>query len=143
MVDNLNLFGETLAPEKKAEAKKKRVKSDSAYRTISEVADVLGVATHVLRFWETKFPQIQPVKRGGGRRYYRPEDIQVLEQIQELLHDKGYTIRGVKALFKEKGAVDAAVGSEATQYNSEQSNNGLTIPRAFIDELKIIRRLLD
>lgn len=140
MVDNLNLFGENSAPEKKASAQKKRVKSNSAYRTISEAADVLGVATHVLRFWETKFPQIQPVKRGGGRRYYRPEDIQVLKQIQELLHDKGYTIRGVQALFKEKGTM---MGSEPAQYNVGPSKKGIQIPVAFIDELKIIRRLLD
>ncbi|MBI1301603.1 MAG: MerR family transcriptional regulator, partial [Alphaproteobacteria bacterium] len=69
-------------------------KSAAAFRTISEVADELGVQQHVLRFWETKFSQVKPLKRGGGRRYYRPEDIDLLEAIHTLLYVEGYTIKG-------------------------------------------------
>lgn len=142
MVNNLNLFGEAVTAASAKKSSKKREKSDSAYRTISEVADSLGVATHVLRFWETKFKKIQPVKRNGGRRYYRPEDILILENIQVLLHDKGYTIRGVQALFKEKGGVEAAVNGEAIQ-NTAASEIIETIPENFIEELKNIRNILD
>jgi len=78
-------------------------KSAQAFRTISEVADLLDVPAHVLRFWETRFTQIQPVKRGGGRRYYRPEDIDLLRGIQDLLHVQGMTIKGVQKVLKERG----------------------------------------
>lgn len=88
-------------------------KSASAFRTISEVADDLGVQQHVLRFWETKFSQIRPLKRGGGRRYYRPEDVTLLKRIHELLYTEGYTIRGVQKLLKEQGR--AGVGSSVTE----------------------------
>ena len=77
--------------------------SADAFRTISEVADELEVPQHVLRFWETKFAQIRPLKRGGGRRYYRPEDIDLLRAIRGLLYDKGYTIKGVQKLIREGG----------------------------------------
>ena len=78
-------------------------KSAAAFRTISEVADELDVPQHVLRFWETKFPQIKPLKRGGGRRYYRPEDVDLLGRIRVLLYQEGYTIRGVQRLLREGG----------------------------------------
>lgn len=78
-------------------------KSKDAFRTIAEVADELGVATHVLRFWETKFPQIQPMKRSGGRRYYRPDDVELVRKIKYYLYDKRYTIEGVQKVIKEKG----------------------------------------
>ncbi|MEM9392396.1 MAG: MerR family transcriptional regulator [Pseudomonadota bacterium] len=78
-------------------------KSADAFRTISEVADWLGVPTHVLRFWESKFPQVKPVKRAGGRRYYRPNDMLLLGGIRVLLHDDGMTIRGVQKILREKG----------------------------------------
>src|SRR5256885_6801123 len=76
-------------------------KSPGAFRTISEVADDLDVPQHVLRFWESKFSQVRPLKRGGGRRYYRPEDIDLLRRIRSLLYDDGYTIKGVQRLLKE------------------------------------------
>lgn len=76
-------------------------KSATAFRTISEVSAELDVPQHVLRFWETKFPQIRPLKRGGGRRYYRPEDVELLRRIQSLLHKEGYTIKGVQRLLRE------------------------------------------
>lgn len=78
-------------------------KSKAAFRTIAEVAEELGVATHVLRFWETKFPQIKPMKRSGGRRYYRPDDVELVRTIKNFLYEKRYTIEGVQKLFKEKG----------------------------------------
>ncbi|MEQ8964631.1 MAG: MerR family transcriptional regulator [Azospirillaceae bacterium] len=76
-------------------------KSATAYRTISEVSEALDVPQHVLRFWETKFTQVRPLKRGGGRRYYRPEDIRLLQKIQKLLYEDGYTIKGVQRLLRE------------------------------------------
>lgn len=74
-------------------------KSASAFRTIGEAAEVIGVPQHVLRFWETRFPELQPMKRGGGRRYYRPADMALLETIRSLLHDQGMTIRGARQLI--------------------------------------------
>ncbi|MGI4747251.1 MAG: MerR family transcriptional regulator [Janthinobacterium lividum] len=76
-------------------------KSPSAFRTISEVADDLHIPQHVLRFWETRFPQVKPLKRGGGRRYYRPDDIGLLRRISDLLYIQGYTIKGVQRLLRE------------------------------------------
>ena len=78
-------------------------KSPNAFRTISEAADEVGAQQHVLRFWETKFDFITPVKRAGGRRFYRPEDVTVLKAVRRLLHDEGLTIRGVQRLHKEQG----------------------------------------
>jgi DNA-binding transcriptional MerR regulator len=86
-------------------------KSKDAFRTIAEVADELGVATHVLRFWETKFSQIQPMKRSGGRRYYRPDDVELVRKIKYYLYDKRYTIEGVQKVIKEKG-LKALLGEE-------------------------------
>jgi DNA-binding transcriptional MerR regulator len=78
-------------------------KSPDAFRTISEVADDLDLPQHVLRFWETRFAQIKPLKRGGGRRYYRPDDVDLLRGIRQLLYGQGYTIRGVQRILKEQG----------------------------------------
>ena len=78
-------------------------KSPDAFRTISEVADDLDLPQHVLRFWETRFAQIKPMKRGGGRRYYRPDDVDLLKGIRKLLYDQGYTIKGVQKLLKQNG----------------------------------------
>jgi DNA-binding transcriptional MerR regulator len=78
-------------------------KSPDAFRTISEVADALDTPAHVLRFWESRFPQIRPVKRAGGRRYYRPSDVALLSGIRRLLHDEGMTIRGVQKILREQG----------------------------------------
>jgi DNA-binding transcriptional MerR regulator len=79
-------------------------KSPEAFRTIREVADVMELPQHVLRFWESRFPQIRPIKRAGGRRYYRPDDVERLHLIKRLLYEEGYTIKGVQKLFKEQGA---------------------------------------
>jgi DNA-binding transcriptional MerR regulator len=78
-------------------------KAADAFRTISEVAEDLGIQKHVLRFWEVKFSQIRPMKRGGGRRYYRPEDMELLRGIRRLLHSEGYTIKGVQKILREQG----------------------------------------
>ena len=83
-------------------------KSPDAFRTIGEVSEALDVPQHVLRFWETKFPQIRPLKRGGGRRYYRPEDVALLRHIQHLLHAEGYTVKGVQKLLRDRSARAAA-----------------------------------
>jgi len=80
------------------------VKSAGAFRTIGEVAGELDVPQHVLRFWESKFPEIRPLKRGGGRRYYRPEDVDLLRRVQSLLHTEGYTIKGVQRLLSDDEA---------------------------------------
>lgn len=79
-------------------------KAPDAYRTISEVADDLDLQQHVLRFWESRFSQIRPLKRGGGRRYYRPDDVELLKGIRHLLYKEGYTIKGVQRILKEQGA---------------------------------------
>lgn len=84
-------------------ARNRPKKAPNAFRTISEVADELHIPQHVLRFWETKFPQVKPLKRGGGRRYYRPDDIALLRRISDLLYIQGYTIKGVQRLLREGG----------------------------------------
>jgi DNA-binding transcriptional MerR regulator len=78
-------------------------KSPDAFRTISEVAEELDLPQHVLRFWETRFTQIKPMKRGGGRRYYRPQDVDLIKGIRHMLYDQGYTIKGVQKLLRENG----------------------------------------
>jgi DNA-binding transcriptional MerR regulator len=88
-------------------------KSADAFRTISEVAGELDLPRHVLRFWETRFPQIKPLKRAGGRRYYRPRDIDVLRAIKHLLYGQGYTIKGVQRVLKEQGAGALAAARDA------------------------------
>jgi DNA-binding transcriptional MerR regulator len=85
-------------------------KSPEAFRTISEVAEEMDLPQHVLRFWETRFPQIKPLKRGGGRRYYRPDDVGLLRAVKQLLYGEGYTIKGVQKLLKEQGAAAMARG---------------------------------
>lgn len=91
-----------MSPESSSTVNARRSgKSPSAFRTISEVSEELEIPPHVLRFWETKFPQIKPLKRGGGRRYYRPEDVALLKKIRELLYSDGYTIKGVQRLLKD------------------------------------------
>ncbi len=95
-------------------------KSAQAFRTISEVAEDLDLPQHVLRFWETRFVQIRPLKRGGGRRYYRPEDIELLRAVRRLLYGEGYTIKGVQKILKEQGArvVAAAYGSAEGEFGA-------------------------
>ncbi len=106
-------------------------KSAAAYRTIGEVAEALDLPAHVLRFWESKFPQIKPLKRGGGRRYYRPQDVDLLRHIRQCLYHQGYTIRGVQKLL-HGGAVRAEEpppASEAEEAPSTLRILGSTEPR--------------
>ena len=126
-------------------------KSPGAFRTISEVSNDLEVPPHVLRFWETKFPQIKPLKRGGGRRYYRPEDVALLRQIRQLLYNDGYTIKGVQRLLKEGALKNTAQLGVATANESDkqkQPQNSTTSSqekaalRSIVDELQALRKLL-
>ncbi len=96
-------------------------KSPEAFRTISEVATELDVPQHVLRFWESKFSQVKPMKRGGGRRYYRPQDIDLLKGIRHLLYGEGYTIRGVQKILKENG-VASVIESATTGLNPQATS---------------------
>ena len=114
-------------------------KSKAAFRTIAEVAEDLGVATHVLRFWETKFPQIKPMKAGGGRRYYRPDDVEIVRLIKELLYDRRLTIEGVQKLFKDKG-IKSILGGEIQKDFFEISEPEETLStNVEIKEIKICR----
>ena len=136
-------------------------KSPEAYRTIREVADSLDLPQHVLRFWETRFPQIRPLKRAGGRRYYRPDDIERLRIIKRLLYDEGYTIKGVQKLFKEQGvqalstvalspvapspvasSPEVASGTELRIWADEDPSVQETRPRIADDELAALREAL-
>ena len=96
-------------------------KSRDAFRTISEVAEWLDVQPHVLRFWESKFSQVRPVKRAGGRRYYRPADMQLLGGIKKLLHDDGMTIKGVQKLLREKGIKEISALSKAVDSDEAEA----------------------
>lgn len=98
-------------------------KAAQAFRTISEVAEDLQVQKHVLRFWELKFPQIKPMKRGGGRRYYRPEDVELLRGIRNLLHAEGYTIKGVQKILREQGVDTVKFASSETDAESASARS--------------------
>lgn len=139
-------------------------KSPDAFRTISEVASELDVPQHVLRFWESKFNQIRPLKRGGGRRYYRPEDVDLLRGVRTLLYNDGYTIKGVQKVFREqgvkfvsetgKGTVDASLAElarEAVQ-RSEQDERAAPVTidqgakqtlEALLEELIALKEEID
>jgi len=134
-------------------------KSTEAFRTISEVAEELDLPQHVLRFWETRFGQIRPLKRGGGRRYYRPGDVELLRSIRHFLYGEGYTIKGVQRILKEQGprALIAMRGSGATSplagpvpamvtqaAAAEENNSGLdndSLDDALPDPAEPVRRL--
>ncbi|HXE01951.1 MAG TPA: MerR family transcriptional regulator, partial [Hyphomicrobium sp.] len=98
-------------------------KSAEAFRTIGEVAGELGIPKHVLRFWEGRFPQIRPMKRGGGRRYYRPEDMELLRGIRALLHSDGYTIKGVQKILREQGIDQVKAAAARLSAVQSQSAN--------------------
>ena len=102
-------------------------KSPEAFRTISEVSKDLSLPQHVLRFWETKFVQIKPIKRGGGRRYYRPEDIKLLRGIKSLLYNDGYTIRGVQKVIKEIGTKKILQKEVENKFFTDNENNNMQL----------------
>lgn len=128
-------------------------KSEHAFRTISEVSDGLDVAQHVLRFWETKFTQIRPLKRGGRRRYYRPEDIVLLRGLRALLYEDGYTIRGVQKLLREGGvrvlqdraaaAAPVAPAPEPAGRAAGEDDPRRAELKALLREIEVLRRTLD
>ncbi len=133
-------------------------KSSDALRTISEVASLLDTPKHVLRFWESKFTQIRPMKRGGGRRYYRPADIELLQGIRHLLYDEGFTIRGVQQIFKREGVDyvkqyaslsirDESVEEETSESSSQRKFENVhpkhKILLSILDEVKACRKILD
>jgi DNA-binding transcriptional MerR regulator len=124
-------------------------KSPTAFRTISEVADELGVQPHVLRFWESKFPQVRPLKRAGGRRYYRPDDIEALRTIKSLLHEQGYTIKGAQKLLRARrrtaaGSAETAPepAAEAEQLDALRRERLARIARELRRSAQALRRLL-
>jgi DNA-binding transcriptional MerR regulator len=107
----------------------KTEKSETAFRTISEVAEELGVQQHVLRFWETKFSQVKPMKRGGGRRYYRPEDVALLKKIHSLLYVEGYTIKGVQKLLKGISKSQVMAEQKAPKVEPSAQAHGAGLPQ--------------
>ena len=126
-------------------------KSPNAFRTISEAAEAVGAPQHVLRFWETKFTFITPVKRAGGRRFYRPQDIVVLKAIRRLLHDEGLTIKGVQRLYKDQGLArlaaygdpDAAFSMDAAPGSAGPSSVGEPGPGAGGGDVRLRSVLAD
>lgn len=130
-------------------------KSAQAFRTISEVATALDVPQHVLRFWESKFSQVRPLKRGGGRRYYRPDDVALLQNIRNLLYDDGYTIKGVQKLLRDgslkpkQGDVSkAGAGKKAPAPSSSGGEAKLTAAQrqelqGLLDELEQLKNMLE
>lgn len=117
-------------------------KSYSAFRTISEVAADLAVPKHVLRFWEGKFPQLRPMKRGGGRRYYRPEDVDLLRGIRWLLYSDGYTIKGVQRILRDSGVrfVKECWRADAKQPDKKPAETPMPIPNLAGEAAKEARR---
>ena len=103
-------------------------KSPDAFRTIGELSAELGVAQHILRYWETKFPQLRPLQRAGNRRYYRPADVTLARRIHRLLNEEGYTVRGVQKLLKEKGAAEEPLLAAPPAAVVPQSASGIDAP---------------
>ena len=117
-------------------------KSPEAFRTISEVADTLETPAHVLRFWESRFPQIRPVKRAGGRRYYRPADVALLTGIKRLLHEDGLTIRGVQKILREQGVRHVARLAGAPEADLAPFDPGVALEEAMADRFGSMRPAL-
>lgn len=115
-------------------------KAPEAFRTISEVADELDLPQHVLRFWETRFRDIKPMKRGGGRRFYRPDDVDLLRGIRHLLYGEGYTIRGVQRILREQGAKFVAV---VWQEGAPQPPHGASEDEEFVEEAVSAAEMLE
>jgi len=127
-------------------------KGPEAFRSISEAADALGVPQHVLRFWETKFAFIRPMKRAGGRRFYRPQDLMVLAEVRRLLHEEGYTIKGVQKLHRELGAkrfldgepaAPPAEAAEPSELPAELTGDARERLEAVLEELETAKARLD
>lgn len=130
-------------PSANLQRETKTTKAASAYRTISEASDELGVPQHVLRFWETKFSQIRPMKRSGGRRFYRPEDIDLIRTIQTLLYDQGYTIKGVQRLLKMRKGVTTTLQQALDDMGDEGAEEFSAIAPAPITLAPVIEVRMD
>jgi len=118
-------------------------KSDAAFRTIGEVSDELGVAQHVLRYWETRFPQLKPIQRAGNRRYYRPADVALVRRIDQLLNRDGYTVKGVQKLLATKGATAEPVEAPAAPAEAPAAKPAApAFSPAMLEELQAIRSAL-
>lgn len=118
-------------------------KADDAFRTISEVATTLGVPQHVLRFWETRFPQLRPIKRGGNRRYYRPEDVALARALNRLLYSDGYTVKGVQKLLKERGVRAVIADATGEVVADEPADAAAPHPAGTSDMLSDLRAIRD
>lgn len=151
-LDNKSCIGSARAGSAQKSSRPHDKKSSSAFRTISEVANDLCVQQHVLRFWETKFSQVKPLKRGGGRRYYRPEDVILLQAIHNLLYVEGYTIKGVQKLLRDVGKkqIVASFGVEETTKDSDAvsadkqafDSNKNEVLKSVLAELKELRGMI-
>ncbi len=139
--------GEAKAASLQSASLQRREKSATAFRTISEAADELGLPQHVLRFWETRFASIKPLKRGGGRRYYRPDDLALLRNIRDLLHIEGYTIKGVQKLLRQNAGKTANLAKSTTAPEKTEKHGALDAQKrqqleAVLGELEELRSLL-
>ncbi|MBC7986887.1 MAG: MerR family transcriptional regulator [Sphingomonadaceae bacterium] len=112
-------------------------KSEDAFRTIGEISEELGVAHHILRYWETRFPQLRPMQRAGNRRYYRPDDVALVRRIHQLVNDEGYTIKGVQKLLERKKGEGAA--GEASPTTEARPAVVSALPADLVDRLQAIR----
>lgn len=117
-------------------------KDADAFRTIGELSNQLGVAQHILRYWETRFPQLQPLTRAGNRRYYRPDDVALVERIHGLLSKDGYTIRGVQKVLASKTPKPTEPVEAATASGVASANAALSVPHDLLEQMKTMRDTL-
>ena len=122
-------------------------KAPGAFKTIGELSQELGVAQHILRYWETKFPQLRPLQRAGNRRYYRPDDVKLARRINRLLHEEGYTVRGVQKVLRQRGgSEEESLPELASDYQPRQPEPEVQRPAPAVDVERLVRirdRLLD
>jgi DNA-binding transcriptional MerR regulator len=118
-----------------------REKAPGAFKTIGELSDELGVAQHILRYWESKFPQLKPLQRAGNRRYYRPADVELAQRINKLLNEEGYTVRGVQKLLRQRGSGDETADSPDIEQPPAEARSGQAASLD-IDRLVAIRNRL-
>ena len=113
-------------------------KAPGAFKTIGELSAELGVAQHILRYWETKFPQLRPLQRAGNRRYYRPEDVELARRINRLLNEEGYTVRGVQKLLRQRGGEEQAPAGTPAPQQQPQAEAPMAEPRPRLDVSRLV-----